>query len=148
MKSVDSHAKDCTLDDPSEKPKLRIVTALELLEMEVTELEYLLKPIIREQGTGMLWAYRGVGKTWMALGISAAIASGRNFLCWKTPKPAGVLYIDGELPLRGIKERVEQMISGFSQELAAPFHILTQDMQEFGLPDLSTRDGQRQLMNS
>ena len=56
------------------KPKsLKILNLDELLQMEVPELNYILNPILREQGTGMIWAFRGIGKTWFALNIAFTV---------------------------------------------------------------------------
>ena len=90
------------------KPKsLKILKLDELLQMEVPELNYILNPILREQGTGMIWALRGIGKTWFALNIAFTVASGSHFLCWDTPEPYGVLYVDGELPLKVLQKRAQ-----------------------------------------
>ena len=42
---------------------------------------------IPEQGLVMLYSRRGVGKTHVALGIAAAVASGTSFLQWRAPSP-------------------------------------------------------------
>jgi hypothetical protein len=47
----------------------------------------------------------GLGKTLLALGIAAGVASGQGFLHWRTSRPARVLYLDGEMPAELIKPR-------------------------------------------
>ena len=79
-------------------PLLISVSIAELLEREIKPREMLLAPILPEQGLAMLYAYRGIGKTFIALGIAAAVASGSRFLRWTAPRPRRVLYLDGELP--------------------------------------------------
>src|SRR5215470_9289787 len=60
--------------------------------------ESLLSPILLEQSLAMIHAWRGVGKTHVALGIAYAVASGGSFLGWKAERPRKVLYLDGEMP--------------------------------------------------
>ena len=45
------------------KPKsLKILKLDELLQMEVPELNFILNPILRERGTGMIWALEELGR--------------------------------------------------------------------------------------
>lgn len=55
------------------------VTALniyEFLTLELPERSFLLNPIIPQQGLALLYAPRGLGKTYAALSIALAVASG------------------------------------------------------------------------
>jgi AAA domain len=74
--------------------KLRAVNAHELLTMQIPPREHILEPIIQTQSTSMLFSKRGVGKTYISLGIAAAVAAGTNFLRWRAPKARRVLYIE------------------------------------------------------
>ena len=57
----------------------------------------------------MIYAIRGIGKTWFALQMANAVATGDHFLMWKAKKPSEVLYIDGEMPLKLLKDRITQI---------------------------------------
>ena len=94
----------------------------------------------------MLYAWRGIGKTFFALEIAYAVASGGSFLGWTAPKPRGVLYVDGEMPGTVLQERIARIVSSSEQE-AAPgtFRIITPDMQEAGMPNLSEQAGQQEI---
>jgi hypothetical protein len=81
----------------------------------------------------------------MALGIAHAVASNDSFLSWETGSAEGVLYIDGEMPMAVMQERLAQIAASSSKEITAPFSIITPDAQEFGIPDLSTTDGQERI---
>jgi putative DNA primase/helicase len=127
-------------------PILRAVTVTELLQMEVPEREMVLNPFLPAQGLAMLYSKRGVGKTFIALGISAAVAGGTQFLKWKAPQARGVLYIDGEMPLAALKERLCNVTAGM--DIAGPldnFKLITPDLQSQGFPDLSTINGQDEI---
>lgn len=96
-----------------------------------------------QQGLVMLYGYRGTGKTYIALGIAIAVASGTTFLNWRAPKPRRVLYVDGELPAPTMQERIGLLING--QSCPQNLEILTPDFQNCPMPDLATADGQMRL---
>lgn len=78
----------------------------------------------------MIYAPRGVGKTFIALGIANAVVNGTSFLKWQANKPRGVLYLDGEMPAPQMQERLKMMLKTDSEQASAPFKLLTPDMQE------------------
>jgi putative DNA primase/helicase len=126
---------------------LRAVALEELLAREIRPREMLLEPILPEQGLAMLYSYRGVGKTYLALGVAAAVASGTRFLHWMAPRPRRVLYVDGELPAKTLQERLAMIVAGIEGGEPAPdtLRIITPDLQERPIPDLATSQGQRLL---
>ena len=72
--------------------------------------EYILEPLIFECDLTMIYAVRWIGRTMVALGIAWAISTGSEFLGWKAKEPKKVLYIDGEMPLVTIRERIQLII--------------------------------------
>jgi hypothetical protein len=60
-----------------------------------------------ESDLGFVYAPRGLGKTWFALGLGAAIACRSEFGPWKVHGNAPVLYMDGEMPCQSLQERLE-----------------------------------------
>lgn len=121
------------------------VAVEDLLAREIKPREMLLNPILPEQGLAMLYAYRGVGKTYIALGIAAAVASGGSFLRWKAPSPRRVLYVDGELPAKTLQEHSAMILAGLENVEPAPgsLQFITPDLQQRPIPDLATPEGQR-----
>lgn len=129
-------------------PKERRVTAIsaaDFLKMTLPPRENLLTPWLPTQGIAMIHAYRGVGKTHVSLGVACAVATGSSFLRWSAEKPAGVLFIDGEMPASVLQERISYIIAGMDTNKEAPFFIITPDLQKHIMPDLSTLDGQQQI---
>lgn len=125
---------------------LRVVSMTELLKMDIKPREMILHPFLPTQGLSMLYSKRGVGKTFISLGISVAVASGTEFLKWKAPTARKVLYIDGEMPLIALRDRLSDIIAG--TEIAHPLdnlRVITPDLQNRNLPDLSTITGQDQI---
>jgi hypothetical protein len=125
---------------------LRAVKAGEFLRMDIKPREMLLNPILAVQGLAMIHAKRGVGKTHLALGIAVAIASGKDFLRWKAPKPRKVLFVDGELPQSVLQQWVAETVAAIgANEVGENLAIITPDLQEFSIPDLATIGGQAAL---
>jgi putative DNA primase/helicase len=123
--------------------RLRVVNASELLTMEFPAREYVIDPILQTQGTAMLYSKRGVGKTYLSLGIGCAIAAGANFLRWTAPKPRKVLYLDGEMPAVTMRERLASIIESTDGDMDPEyFRLITPDLQPRGMPSLSGTIGQ------
>lgn len=75
-----------------------VVTARELHDLHLTPRRKLLGDWFAEGDLGFIFAFRGVGKTWLALGIAQALSTGGTLGDWKAPTPERVLYVDGEMP--------------------------------------------------
>jgi putative DNA primase/helicase len=128
-------------------PFLMVLTLEEFLTMTLPDRDYLLHPIIPMQGIVILFAPRGIGKTFVALSFALAVAGGLSVFNWRAPKGYHVLYVDGEMPALAMQERLSALALG----MAAPAHamknlsILTPDMQSRPMPDLATPSGQMAL---
>ncbi|MGH9561368.1 MAG: DnaB-like helicase N-terminal domain-containing protein, partial [Terracidiphilus sp.] len=118
-------------------PGLRTVTANELLALELPPREMILDPVLAAQSLAMIYSKRGVGKTFIALSMAHAVAKGAAFLRWNAPKPRRVLFIDGELPVTVLRERLSSIVRDC--EL---LRIITPDLQGAAMPDLSSAVGQ------
>ena len=66
-------------------PKLRALTAVELLAADIPERRIILDPILSTKSLVLLYGPRGVGKSFLALGIAWAAATGGRFLGWQAP---------------------------------------------------------------
>lgn len=123
--------------------RLKAISLEEFLSMEFPPRENVLSPWLPSQGLAMIHAYRGYGKTHLSLGIAYAVASAGTFLRWTAPNPSGVLLLDGEMPGKALQERYAAIVASNEKEPAAPCIIITPDLQEWGMPDLSDPEGQR-----
>jgi hypothetical protein len=82
----------------------------DLMGMELPEQEFIVHPWLPVQALIMFFAARGVGKTWAALELAISVACGRDFFAWPVPKPRGVLFIDGEMPLTSLQFRLRKLL--------------------------------------
>ena len=126
-----------------EEPHAIGVTLSELLAMDLPPRENILNPWLPKGGLCMVYAKRGIGKTYFALEVAMAVAYGGEFLSFKAIKPAKVVYIDGEMPANTMQQRLavieRRMIP--NPYMIEPL-IITPDFQDAFMPDLSTQEGQ------
>jgi putative DNA primase/helicase len=121
-----------------QRQKLRPIDLDDFLALEIPPREMLLDPVMPGKGLIMLYAFRGIGKTHMAMGMAFAVASGGQFLRWKAPAAKRVLYVDGEMPAGELKMRLEQIIAGSQTRAAAGmFQLLAADIVDGGLGNLA-----------
>ncbi len=128
--------------------RLVVVQGDAFLQEQIPPREVLLEtseqksPILYAQSINQIFAWRGTGKTNVALGIAHALACGEQFLKWKAVRPSRVLYVEGELPASQMQERVRQIIGPTNGNL----RIVTLDKQpEHEIPSLATPYGQQLL---
>ena len=85
---------------------LSILSAAELLAADIAPRGDLLPPVLASDGAALVWGPTGIGKSFFALGIAWAVASGGRFLGWQAPRPRRVLYVDSELGAAELRERL------------------------------------------
>jgi putative DNA primase/helicase len=120
------------------------ITLDELLSLDIKPREFVIEPLLHERGLVMVYSWRGVGKTWFALGLGHAVATGGTFLKWQAKKPCRVLHVCGEMTAADLKQRLQAMVATAGKRPLDPrsYRIISADLQERGIPDLATLDGQ------
>ena len=118
----------------------------EFCERTVPPREMLIDPILPKQGLMMIGGIRGGAKTYLAMTLGLAAASGINLFAdrWTVPRPVGVLYIDGEMAASDFQQRAIALQKGLKCS-STNFHVITPDFQEQGMPNLATLEGQLQI---
>lgn len=92
----------------------------ELMSAILPERKMLL-PWLPAGGLAMVSALRGIGKTFFAMDLAIKVASGGSFLKWDVENTAGVLYLDGEMPLGDLRDRY----ACFGNDKPENFYILS-----------------------
>lgn len=117
----------------------------ELLTTRLPPKKPLAGPGLLQRELVMLYAYRGTGKTWVALQLAVSVASGAPFIGWEVPEPLPVLYVDGEMALEDMQERMRILAEGLTPEqraLAAQnFTLLSHARFDGDFPNLGGKDG-------
>ena len=118
--------------------------ALALMQFKVRET--ILEPWLHSQDLCMIFASRGIGKTHFAMSVAYAVATGGTFVKWRAPRPAKVLYLDGELPGSVMQERLLMHCPDVEPEPGF-LRIFTPDLlpEDRLMPDLSTLEGQASI---
>lgn len=126
---------------PAKKLKYVKTNALDFVKKDFPPREHIIGPFVK-QGLNMVYAPPGVGKTYFAMGLCYAIATGGEFLRWKCEKVQSVIYFDGELPAFVLKNRLQDLFR-LNPCSALDFNIVNPDEQPNPMPDFSTVDGQK-----
>jgi hypothetical protein len=124
--------------------QLRPIGLSEFLRLEIPAREMLLNPILPERSLSMLYAPRGLGKSWLALSIGLTVASGSQLLRWSAPRKQRVLYVDGEMPLIALQERLQSISAAAGDIANNGFQLLAADYVESGI-NLSCEQGQQSV---
>jgi len=136
-------------DSKKESLSSRRVVGLDIIEfaaMNIPLPQMLVDPIIPEQGLAMLYAPRGIGKTYLSLSLAYIAASGKSMLegKWRASQENNVVFLDGEMPAGRLQHRLKGIIHSIGPvSRSGLLTIITPDLQELDVPDLSTEEGQR-----
>ena len=130
-------------------PRFRSVSMFELVNADLPKREPLLAPWLLTQSLSMVHAWRGVGKTHMALGIAYAVATGGTYLRWSAPQGRPVLFIDGEMTAAQLQERLKAIIEGDDRDIEVPgdrLRLVTPDLlDDTAPPDLADASDRAEL---
>ena len=102
---------------PEEMKKTTMLDALLMATRDTAGIEALGLPPrvpmlgdwLMEGDCGFLYAPRGLGKTWLSLGLACALANGRSLGPWQAHGAWPVAYLDAEMALDGMLERMHGM---------------------------------------
>jgi hypothetical protein len=111
--------------------------AADLLGADVPDRALILAPLLHTRSLNLLYAPRGLGKTFVALAIARAAAAGGRFLDWRAARPHRVLYVDGEMAAVDVRDRLTA--------LGPPpptLDFILADLLGGRLPDLAEEAGQ------
>lgn len=82
-----------------------MMAADELDSAQIPKRENLCGTWFRQGDLGFIFGPRGLGKTWLGLDLARGLSEGRPVGPWPIPTARRVLYIDGEMPFDGIRDR-------------------------------------------
>jgi len=104
-------------DGHEEEPKKTalidlVLSGPELAALEIPPRDTIVTPFIATGSLNMVYAIRGVGKTWFGMELCHAIVNGQDFFDWHVPLARRVLFIDGEMPTVMLQERFKLIFGG------------------------------------
>jgi len=132
--------------DENLEPQWKVLSTQDFLDQSVKPREFIMFPVVQQQSLTMIYAGRGVGKTFVALNLALAIANDGSMFngLWRSTKPASVLYVDGEMPVVSMQERISSILRNNPEcrlNYSDRLHIFSNDNQKNSIPDLSTKEG-------
>lgn len=94
----------------------------------------------------LIAADTGLGKSMFALALALAMHLGRDFLRWRSHRPARVLVLDGEMPRDLLQERIRLACEWFDVTPPADglFVLSREDVED--MPPLDSEDGHAWLL--
>lgn len=141
------YAEQSTGTTPEASEKAICLSIDEFLKKQLPPRETMLSPWLTKQSLFMIYAWRGIGKSWLALSLAYSVACGGSYLGWNAPKKRRTVFIDGELPAPTLQERLSMIVNSFDSEPDPDgFKILTPDLQPKGImPNLSNPIGREMI---
>lgn len=111
----------------TEKKEFKSITLGELTVMDIPKRKAIIDPLVMEGSSMEINGGTGIGKTWFTLEMLCSIATGEKFLGkYEVANPRPVFYIDGEMPLDSIRERMNMIMARYIYNYKVseiPFHI-------------------------
>ena len=77
--------------------------------MEMPEIKTIMSPWLTFGSTHMIYAKRGVGKTFLSMSLSLAVTHGSDFGEWELKEAVNTMYVDGEMLPQHMKQRIEYL---------------------------------------
>lgn len=143
--------ESCKIDVPTDwkfiitKSRHKLITVNDFNRMTLKKREVMLTPWLSEGSINMVFADRGIGKTFFCLSCAVALTNGDSFLGYKASKPVSVLYLDGEMQAAAMQERLLQLTKG--QPTKENLSIFTPDCQDLTdhIPDIGIANGRAEI---
>ena len=125
-----------------DKDTPRLIHARDLMVARLPERQMLIDPLFTTKTLALLYGPRGLGKTFVAMGIAWAAASGGSFLDWRASQPRRVVYLDGEMAAAEMRDR----LALFGPVPETLMFMLADLGTAAAIPDLGTPRGQADLL--
>jgi hypothetical protein len=126
--------------EPESEPEpaaAAVLTLEQLRNAEFGEADFLLGQLLSTTSRLELVGPTGIGKSNLLFAMALAIACGRDFLHWQAGRPGKVLYVDGEMSARLLRERAidaARRAGYLSDRLFFLSHALCEDLQPLNFP--------------
>ena len=101
-----------------------IITSDRFLSMDIPERPTLLDPFFKQGDYGIIFAPRGIGKSWLSLLMGKALSEASMMgTHWQGKSSQRVLYLDSEMNLHDLQERCRELSISNDN-----FHILNHEL--------------------
>jgi hypothetical protein len=122
----------------------RPITLAEWEDRELPMPDFLLGQWLTTTSRVLIVGPTGLGKTNFGLALAFNVAAGKDFLHWKAVRQSRVLYIDGEMPRRLMKER---LLDAGRRANVKPDGLFVLSREDVDLPPLNSEEGYRFMLD-
>jgi putative DNA primase/helicase len=98
----------------------------DFLMLEIPARPFIMRPWLQPGTLALIYADKGIGKTWFSLSLAVAVTRQIPIGHWTTEGPVGCMYLDGEMPTDLLQARLRMLTVGLP-EPKAPLAILSSD---------------------
>jgi hypothetical protein len=91
-------------------PRTYPLSIQEWLDADISAPDFLLGEVFHTQSRAYIIGPTGLGKTNFGMAMAFAMAAGKDFLHWEGQRPCKILYIDGEMSPRLMKQRIKDCV--------------------------------------
>jgi hypothetical protein len=131
------------------RPCLEPIELSAFLDLKLPPRDSVVGGLLHSGSLGLLHSKAGVGKTWLLLALGLATSRGMNVLELEVREARPVLYVDGEMVVADMQRRLAALVKPIDEVIDhvwQPFHLITPDLQEGGVPKIDTADGQAEIL--
>lgn len=119
----------------------RKLSLADWLTRDIAEPDFMMGEVVSTTSRILVVGPTGLGKTNFGVALAIAIAGGRGFLHWRAAQgPRRVLYVDGEMPERLMRGRLQDAVRRLGQSPESLFTLSREDFPD--MPPLDTVAGQ------
>jgi len=101
-----------------------VESATDFVAKPVPPIEFLVGSWLTASSLSMIFAPRGLGKSWFAYWLAICMARGERFFAWPVYRKCRVLYVDGEMTTAHIQKRI-RLLAG--KQIPAGLDILSSE---------------------
>jgi len=120
-----------------------ILIAKQWEERDLPPPDYICGEVLSTTSRTLMSADTGLGKSLLAIALGMRCSSGRDFLHWVGQRSARILYIDGEMSRRLLRQRLLDEVNRVGAYPDTFFALSCEDIP--GLQPLNTEAGQRTI---
>lgn len=127
-----------------------LVSMTDLDKLKIPAREMIVEPFLPTSSLSMVFAARGIGKSWFVMELARAVTTATPFFEWHVPAAKRVLYIDGEMPLVILQERLSWLYQGQPSHLLdiLPSEYLWMDGHPLNLNNLDSQKRVQDLLDA
>lgn len=136
-----------TLSDDYFRPSdtLKPLSATVFQSLKIRRPRQLWGILIRRGQLGLVFGWRGTGKSTFMLALALAMATGVEFLGFSAKRAAKVVLLDGEMDLHSMQSRVRTVQTSLNVELTDNLKIMSPELFAGVMPKLTTPEGQQEI---